>query len=152
KEFPNLFYIASPGFNAGGGYHHATWSGISGDNFHGRFAGGDFSLVTNEWLDRNIRSKGALGAEYPRWEYLMEGDTPSFLNLIDNGLSNPERPEWGGWAACYEHYTPRLQKWQLQEETRPFWTSAQDEVRGADGCWHTGNHATIWRWRAADQN
>ena len=32
KEFPGLFYITSPGFNAGGAYHHATWSGISGDN------------------------------------------------------------------------------------------------------------------------
>jgi hypothetical protein len=24
KEFPDFFYIASPGFNAGGAYHHAT--------------------------------------------------------------------------------------------------------------------------------
>ncbi len=24
----------------------------------------------------------------------MEGDTPSFLNLIRNGLSDPEHPEW----------------------------------------------------------
>jgi len=31
KEFPGLFYVVSPGFNAGGAYHHATWSGISGD-------------------------------------------------------------------------------------------------------------------------
>ena len=43
KTFPALFYIASPGIHAGGAYHHATWSGISGDRFHGRFAGADFS-------------------------------------------------------------------------------------------------------------
>lgn len=49
KEFPHLFYITSPGFSAGGAYHHATWSGISGDYFHARCAGADFSLVTNEW-------------------------------------------------------------------------------------------------------
>lgn len=49
KEFTNLFYIASPGFHDGGAYHHATWSGISGDNFHARCDGADFSLVTNEW-------------------------------------------------------------------------------------------------------
>jgi hypothetical protein len=36
KEFPDLFYIVSPGFSAGGAYHHATWSGISGDYFHAR--------------------------------------------------------------------------------------------------------------------
>ncbi len=152
KEFPNLFYIASPGFNAGGAYHHATWSGISGDYFHGRFVGADFTLVTNEWLDRNIRRKGPLGAEYPQWEYLMEGDTPSFLNLIDNGLSHPEHPNWGGWGGRYELYTPRMEKWHLQPETRPFWTDAEDEVMGIDGRWHTDNHATIWRWREAYQN
>ena len=152
KEFPGLFYICSPGFNAGGAYHHATWSGISGDTFHGRFSGADFSTVTNEWLETNIRRKGPLGAEYPRWEYLMEGDTPSFLNLIQNGLASPEHPDWGGWGGRYEGYTPKPEKWHLQPESRPLWTNAQDEVLGADGRWHTDNHATIWRWRSAYQN
>jgi hypothetical protein len=150
--FPGLFYIVSPGFHDGGAYHHGTWSGISGDEFHGRFAGADFSLVTNEWLDRNIRRKGPLGAEYPRWEYLMEGDTPSFLYLVDNGLGDPEHPNWGSWGGRYESYQPRMQKWFLEPETRPIWTNAQDEVFGLDGRWHTGTHETIWRWRAAFQN
>lgn len=152
REFPGLFYITSPGFSAGGAYHHATWSGISGDYFHGRFAGADFSLVTNEWLETNVRRKGPLGAEYPRWEYLMEGDTPSFLNLIANGLGQPEHPDWGGWGGRYELYTPKPEKWHLAPETRPLWTDAADEVLGTDGRWHTDNHATIWRWRAACQN
>jgi len=152
REFPGLFYIVSPGFSAGGAYHHATWSGISGDYFHARCAGADFTLVTNEWLDRNIRKKGALGAEYPRWEYLMEGDTPSFLGLISNGLNEPERPDFGGWGGRYELYTPRPMKWHLSPETRPIWTDADDEVLGVDGRWHDTNHATIWRWREAYQN
>ncbi len=152
KEFPDLFYIVSPGFSAGGAYHYATWSGISGDNFHGRFAGADFTTVTNEWLDKNIRKKGPLGAEYPRWEYLMEGDTPSFLTLINNGLSDPEHPNWGGWGGRYELYTPRMQKWYLYPESRPIWTDAIDEVLGYDNRWHSGNHETIWRWREAFQN
>ncbi len=152
REFPGLFYIASPGFNSGGAYHHATWSGISGDHFHARCDGADFTLVSNEWLDRNIRRKGPLGAEYPLWEYLMEGDTPSFLNLINNGLGDPERPDWGGWGGRYELYTPRPQKWHLYPESRPLWTDADDEVLGVDGRWHDDNHATIWRWREACQN
>ncbi|HET7534867.1 MAG TPA: nucleoside hydrolase-like domain-containing protein [Candidatus Didemnitutus sp.] len=152
KEFPGLFYIVSPGYHAGGAYHYATWSGISGDFFHARCDGADFTLVTNEWLDSNIRRKGPLGAVYPRWEYLMEGDTPSYLNLIDNGLSSPEHPNWGGWGGRYELYTPRLQKWHASAETRPIWTDANDEVLGLDGRWHEDNHATIWRWRAAFQN
>lgn len=152
KEFPQLFFIASPGVHDGGAYHKATWSGISGDYLHARCDGADFQVVTNEWLDRNVRRKGPLGAEYPHWEYLMEGDTPSFLGLIDNGLNAPERPDWGGWGGRYELYQPRPQKWHLQPETRPIWSDATDEVLGVDGRWHDTNHATLWRWREAFQN
>ncbi|MBT3269345.1 DUF1593 domain-containing protein [Candidatus Poribacteria bacterium] len=153
KTFPDLFYIASPGIHAGGAYHYATWSGISGDRFHARFTGADYSLVDNAWLDRNIRhGKGPLGAQHPHTKFLMEGDTPSFLGLTTNGLNAPDRPDWGGWGGRYEFYTPRTQKWFQEPETRPFWTNAVDEVLGVDGAWHTSNHATIWRWRSAYQN
>lgn len=153
KTFPDLFYIASPGVHAGGAYHHATWSGISGDNFHARFTGADFSLVSNEWLDQHIRkNKGPLGAQHPHTEFLMEGDTPSFLGLVNNGLNQLENPHWGSWGGRYELYTPRQQRWFEEPETRPLWTDAVDEVRGVDGHWHTSNHATIWRWRSAYQN
>jgi hypothetical protein len=91
KTFPDLFYIVTPGVNAGGGFHHATWIAIGGDRFHGRFGGPDFELVSNEWLERNVRRKGPLGAVYPHWEFMMEGDTPSFLGLIHNGLNVPGR-------------------------------------------------------------
>lgn len=150
--FPDLFYIASPGMHAGGAYHAAAWSGISGDRFHGRFVGADHAIVDNPWLDRHVRAHGPLGAQYPHTEFIMEGDTPSFLNLIDNGLSVPERPDLGGWGGRYELYTPRTRAWFLQPETRPFWSDAEDEVLGADGLWHTGNKPTIWRWREAYQN
>lgn len=153
KTFPDLFYIASPGIHAGGAYHFATWSGISGDKFHARFTGADYGLVNNDWLERNIRrDHGPLGAQYPRVEYLMEGDTPSFLGLVINGLNAPGRPDWGGWGGRYELYLPRTQKWFQEPETRAFWSDAVDEVLGVDGNWHTGNHATIWRWRSAYQN
>jgi len=152
KTFPSLFYIASPGYHAAGAYHHATWSAISGDNFHGRFTGADFSIVDNPWLDKNVRAKGPLGALYPVTKFLMEGDTPSFLYLIGNGLGDPEHPDWGSWGGRYEFYTPRMRKWLIEPETRPFWTDAEDEAKGVDGRWHSGNKVTIWRWREAYQN
>ncbi len=152
KNFPGLFYVASPGYHPGGAYHFATWSGISGDNFHGRFVGADFAIVDNPWLDENIRRKGPLGAQYPQTEFLMEGDTPSFLGLVNNGLNTPEHPNWGSWGGRYELYTPPTQRFFLEPETRPLWTTAMDEVLGVDGKWHTGNHPTIWRWRSAYQN
>ncbi len=152
KTFPNLYYIASPGYHRYGGYHHATWSGISGDHFHARCDGGNFQIVDNPWLDKHIRSKGPLGKEYPYMTYLMEGDSPSFMFLIDNGLGDVQHPDWGSWGGRYEYYHPRTEKWFLEPETRPLWTNAADEVLGYDGRWHTSNHATIFRWREHFQN
>ncbi len=152
KNFKDLFYIVSPGFANGGAYHYATWSGISGDHFHGRFNGPDFSIVDNPWLEKHIISKGPLGAVYPKAKYLMEGDTPTFLYLIQNGLGNPEHPQWGSWGGRYEYYLPPTKKWFLEPETRPIYTDTEDEVLGVDGTWYTSNKATIWRWRQAFQN
>ncbi len=152
KTFPELFYVASPGFHRYGGYHYATWSGISGDFFHARCDGANYSLVENAWLDQHIRSKGPLGEQYPYMTFLMEGDSPSFMFLIENGLNTPDHPDWGGWGGRYEFYQPKYEKWFLEPETRPLWTNAMDEVFGNDGRWHTTNHATIWRWREHYQN
>ena len=155
NTFPELFYIVSPGHEEGqgGSYHYATWVGISGDRFHGRFRGPDFSLVDNPWLDQHIRNNhGPLGAMHPPTKYLMEGDTPSFFWVIPNGLNEPEHPDWGGWGGRYELYTAPPKRYYHEPETRPIWTNAMDEVKGVDGKWHTSNHATIWRWRREYQH
>jgi hypothetical protein len=152
KNFPDVFYVGSPGYHAAGAYHYATWSGISGDKFHGRFAGANFEIVDNPWLDENVRNHGPLGAEYPFTKFLMEGDTPSFLGLISNGMNDPEHPEFGGWGGRYELYTPRTLKYFYEPETRPIYTDAMDEVKGVDGNFHTSNKATLWRWREAFQH
>ncbi len=34
----------------------------------------------------------------PKGSFLGEGDTPTFLNLIANGLRAYENPQWGGWG------------------------------------------------------
>ncbi|HEX7158421.1 MAG TPA: nucleoside hydrolase-like domain-containing protein, partial [Edaphobacter sp.] len=154
REFPDLFYIVQPSTHTGGEYYYATWTGISGDIYYRNGAGADTTTVTNEWLDANIRSKGPLGKHYPRFLFIMEGDTPSFLNLIDNGLNAYRRPDWGGWGGRYLYRQP-------YGETHPIWTqggdlftrvTSQDTVTGADGREHTSDQATIWRWREAFQN
>ncbi|GAB3272479.1 DUF1593 domain-containing protein [Larkinella harenae] len=153
KTFPKLFYIISPGFHARGGYHYSTWRGISGDGFTRGFDGADSNLVSNAWLDTHIRKNhGPLGAEHPHTDFIMEGDTPTFLYLIDNGLGDPEHPDYGSWGGRYELYTPRTRKWFLEPETRPIWSDTEDEVLGLDGAWHNTNKATIWRWRKAYQH
>lgn len=154
--YQNIFYVVSPGYeeNGGGQYHYATWTGISGDRFHGRFMGPDFSIVDNPWLDEHIRNNhGPLGAEHPHTEYLMEGDTPSFLGLVNNGLNDPEHPNFGGWGGRYELYIPPFKKYMYGPELRAIWTNADDEVYGpATKSYHTSNQATIWRWREAYQH
>ncbi len=156
RNFPDLFYICTPGYAHAGreGYHFATWSGISGDTFHGRFPGGNKEVISKEWLRENIqKNHGPLGEEYPDVAYLMEGDTPSFLYLINNGLGCSEHPNYGSWGGRYEHYTPKTELYFFEPETRPLWTNAVDEVYSdVDQQNHTGNHATIWRWRENFQN
>ena len=80
--------------------------GISGDIFYRNGSGADFTTVTNEWLDAHIRSKGPLGKLYPQFAYIMEGDTPTFLGLIVNGLNAYRRPDWGGWGGRYLYRMP----------------------------------------------
>lgn len=154
REFPTLFYIVQPSTPTGAEYYYATWTGISGDRYYRNGAGADFSTVTNEWLDANIRNKGSLGKLYPRFAFIMEGDTPSFLGLIDNGLNSYRRPDWGGWGGRYVYRQP-------YGETHPIWTqggdlfsrvTSQDTIRGIDGLDHVSDQATIWRWREAFQN
>ncbi len=154
KEFPNLFYIVTPSTPTSGEYYAATWTGISGDHYYRNAEGADFTTVTNEWLDANIRNKGPLGKVYPKFMFIMEGDTPSYLGLIDNGLNAYRRPDWGGWGGRYVFRQP-------YGETHPIWTqggdefaraNSQDSVTGADGREHVSDQATIWRWREAFQN
>lgn len=154
REFPDLFYVVKPSAANGEEYYYATWTGISGDLYYRNGAGADTSLVTNEWLDANIRSKGPLGKMYPRFMFIMEGDTPSFLGLFDNGLNAYRRPDWGGWGGRYVFRQP-------YGETHPIWSqggdlftraTSQDVVTGVDGRQYVSDQATIWRWRQAYQN
>ena len=154
REFPNLLYIVEPSSADSGDSLYATWTGISGDGYYRNCDGADASTVTNEWLEANIRAAGPLGKAYPRFLFIMEGDTPSFLGLTGNGLESFRNPSWGGWGGRYLYRQPRA-------ETHPFWTqggdlfrrvTSQDTVIGTDGRTYVSDQATIWRWRREFQH
>jgi CubicO group peptidase (beta-lactamase class C family) len=155
REFPGLGYVAHASTQNGEEYYLATWTGISGDVFYRNAPGADFTTFTDEWVNANVRAKGPLGALYPHPCCIHEGDTPSFLGLIDNGLASAMSPAFGGWGGRYVWRQPH-------GETRPFWTqggdsypgndSSRDTVTGTDGKAYTSDPATIWRWRTAFQN
>jgi hypothetical protein len=144
-----LFYIATASQVDHHEYYKATWTGISGDHHYKNAPMHKFELVDNPWLEQNIiKGHGPLGALYPKLEYIMEGDTPSFIGLISNGLGSRKSPSYGGWSGRYVLC-------QTYAETRPIWTSArgaQDAVIADDGIEYTSDQATIWRWREAYQH
>ncbi|MEA1787071.1 DUF1593 domain-containing protein [Arenibacter sp. GZD96] len=160
KEFPNLFYIVSPG-----GYFSSTWIAINR-----AIKGIDNSTSSNSWLATNIQQgHGSLGAMYPDVAYGMEGDTPAFLSVIPNGLNNPEKPNWGAWGGRYELYRPdsiargMTGGVPIGKETRPIWTNTDDTYSPVvsnefgrtvkkDTLTFTDNQVTLWRWRDDFQN
>jgi hypothetical protein len=155
RQFPTIAYVVMPSTPDGDEYSRATWTGISGDLFYRNSDGADFTTFTDAWVNTHIRSKGPLGKVYIYPCCIHEGDTPSFLGLINNGLASAMSPSFGGWGGRYV--------WrQAYGETRPTWTqggdayagkdSSRDTVTGIDGRPHTSDQATIWRWRTAFQH
>ncbi|HOX02693.1 MAG TPA: DUF1593 domain-containing protein [Candidatus Paceibacterota bacterium] len=123
ENHPDVFWIFSDG------------------QFRGIWREGDQSIVSSEWLEANVRAgHGALGAVYPAKASgkagVKEGDTPSFLYLLPNGLSDPEQPGWGNWGGRFEPSG-------LGKE----FVSAQDIRNGAPDMLYP-----VHRWRTAYQN
>ena len=164
RNFPKLFYIVTPG----GDYAAATWTGINTV-----VTGIDNATISNKWLAEHIQQgHGPLGAAYPDVAWGMEGDTPSWLGLIPNGLADPEHPEWGGWGGRYEPYRPDVPVTDprtfiggvpIAAETRPIWTNAADDytpplfpeygrATRPGGTSFRDFKAALWRWRDDFQN
>lgn len=141
-KFPDIFYICS--VHGWKDYGMAAWTGISGDLLRPLDEGGpDRTRIERGWIKEHIQI-GPLGELYPDYKFIMEGDTPTFLYLIQNGLGSRENPHWGSWGGRYvltdlggaaKHYA----------DTR-------DTVVGKNGNIVSSNKATIWRWRNAFQN
>ncbi|ONH65393.1 hypothetical protein BON22_4741 [Cyberlindnera fabianii] len=142
-HWPFLRYVVSiHGFNQ---YGHSAWVGMSGETYNFFDLGGpDTSLVDKAWVEKNVRSVGPLGAAYPEFMFIMEGDTPSTLFVLPNGLNDPEHPEFGGWGGRYTRSD-------LSGATHNHYGDAEDYAIGKDGKIHNSNKATIWRWREAYQ-
>lgn len=129
ENYPDLFYITS--YKA----------------IRGMYRGGDPFLVSTQWLKDNVcTNHGALGETYPIYDGgdifsdrlgkvggIKEGDTPSFLYLIPNGLSNPMEPSWGSWGGRYEGRSNRF-------------FDAMDTHEH-----ETDELASVYKWRAAFQ-
>jgi hypothetical protein len=132
RTFPALFYITQ------------------GNSMRGMYRGGETALASSEWVEKHVRQgHGALGALYPDYDGgdiwarvrgVKEGDTPSFLGLIPNGLSTPDQPELGGWGGRCRQMDGNPCRYEDTVDVYP--GAEQDRAPGM---------ATVYRWRPAYQ-
>ncbi|MDS0527349.1 DUF1593 domain-containing protein [Clostridium sp. SHJSY1] len=57
---------------------------------------------TDSYLQKN--------SQYKKYDFISEGDSPSFLYLINNGLRSLENPSYGGWGGRFETINDKLSK------------------------------------------
>ena len=119
-----------------------------------------------DWMGQHIlNGHGPLCAAYEakNGAFQAEGDTPSFLHAIPNGLRSTESPGWGGWGGRYEKVRANV------------WMDVPPDAsyRHPEGRWHFGNSWSkklenvtdprerelrtnyfkpLWRWLDAVQN
>jgi hypothetical protein len=133
ETFPSLHYV------------HRTFG------YRGMYRGGDESLCTREWVEANLnKDHGPLGALYPNYDGgdiwgkvkgVKEGDTPSFLGLIPNGLNDPDRPTWHSWGGRSVR----------KDASRRLFVDVQEAYPGSEKDRDIRMNQ-VWRWRPAYQN
>ena len=120
--------------------------------YRGMFWGGDMSSTTKKWIHENIHGHSPLADNFPDEAWtggegknphmaLKEGDSPSMLYFIMNGLNSIENPEWGGWGGRYVEDKPN------------FFRDTDDSCYDVSlGKITVSPRTTVFRWRPDFQN
>jgi Protein of unknown function (DUF1593) len=141
-NFPKLWLIL--GLDRGGD----KWQ----SGYRGMFWGGDMTTTSKEWLHKFIIGQNPLADKYPDkastggvkknpFGAMKEGDSPSFLYFLPNGLNSPENPSWGGWGG---RYTVERDQFSADASDTFF-----DEQSGRE---IYSQRATVFRWRGDFQH
>lgn len=156
KHFPKTKLISA----------RLLWKGISRTtpkfNQWSESWGGDDSVFDAGWVSKNVqRNHGPLGKQYLSAEYLHEGDTPSFLYLIPNGLHFPEEVSFGGWGGRFSQQrklnvrsgTGNNTVDRLLDQHRDYqiYSDATDNWQFDETTSYKNEYCTIFRWREAFQ-
>ncbi|GAB5558559.1 MAG: DUF1593 domain-containing protein [Synoicihabitans sp.] len=152
-EFPQILYLRSV-------LQFQAISERISIPFPREVAGPHSEFFDESWIAENVQSHGPLGALYPPRKHKYEGDSPAFLHLIPNGLSDPERVHQGNWGG-------RFNAWKTVNPSafRRFYSKAQApfepfsmHTEAADTWSYQGEdfvHSTtaaLFRWREPTQN
>jgi len=122
---------------------------------------GDGRVIQGE-LDEEQRGVGYIEkhTEYVKYDFISEGDSPSFLYLAQNGLRSYENPSYGGWGGRFGNfngnraindaldYNPVLKKFDsVYSLSRWFDDMQNDFAARADWCvadeYSKANHAPV---------
>ncbi|MDO4538019.1 MAG: DUF1593 domain-containing protein [Coriobacteriales bacterium] len=76
--------------------------------------GSNLELMAGKWWGK---------VAHERYDMISEGDSPSFLHLVDKGLRQLENPSFGGWGGRFERRTDNE-----FDPRAAYWTNAKDEA------------------------
>jgi hypothetical protein len=119
-----------------------------------------------DWMKSHILSgHGPLcdAYEHKNGAFQAEGDTPSFLHAITNGLRSMESPGFGGWGGRYVQVRnnvwmdpPPAADWKYPDARRTIdnsWSKKLENVTSPqDKAMRTHYFEPLWRWLDAVQN
>lgn len=126
----------------------------------------DLKFIWDEsaWLNQNelgkaswehyqqyIQGHGEMGKVYPNFLWGVEGDTPSFLYLMPNGLSDPEEPlqvGWGGYHVYGQAPDNKTMAWTNWQEPEHSISDAYEHYFYAD---EFNDFAARMQWAAEGQ-
>lgn len=118
--------------------------------------------------DTSKLKKGQWGT-FNKYDFISEGDSPAFLNLINVGLGNLENPEYGGWGGRLVQSKSNPKRWEDGDDAADFnpitqkkdlayaqirWLAAlqNDFAARADWCikdYKNANHAPVVKLNTA---
>lgn len=162
KTYPQLFVIRNVLAYKGMSFRFSSdaWD-------HTR--GGDEAVVSRAWVKENIQENhGPLGQLYPDALHLWEGDSPTYLYLLPNGLNDPEQQWQGSWGGRFTREKQKNVNIGVQEYAGAncskgcfvnesffldYWLYADAEDRWTyRGKTYSNRWAPIFRWRTDFQH
>jgi len=94
----------------------------------GRKQAGDEEHTHGNLEKTNAESK----ADFGKYDFISEGDSPAYFHLIDVGLNNLNNPEFGGWGGRLVQSTKNPNRWEDGVNTADYnpFTQKMDKTNG----------------------